>query len=269
MLAGVMVSKVRVVVPARLTSTRLPRKPLVLIGDKPMIIWVAERAKNISADELVIAVDDEEVLQVVEKYGFEGVLTSKSHLSGSDRVMEVAGLKRWSSDDILINVQGDEPLLSAEIVDELICFMQGNQDIEFATISEPITQTEDFVNPNCVKVVTDSSGVALYFSRAPIPYPRDHGVSFLKGRHDQQELPDIDYPIKRHVGIYGFRLEALEQFVSLSQSRLEDLEKLEQLRWLEAGRKIHLVHSAASLPGGVDTPEDLIRVESLLLSNQE
>ena len=234
-----------------------------------MIIWVAERAKNISAAELVIAVDDEEVLQVVEKYGYEGVLTSKSHRSGSDRVMEVASLKKWSADDILINVQGDEPLLPAEIVDELIRFMQGNQKIEFATVSEPITQTEDFINPNCVKVVTDSSGVALYFSRAPIPYPRDHGVSFLEGRHDSQEFPDIDYPIKRHVGIYGFRLKALEQFVLLGHSALEEIEKLEQLRWLEAGRKIHLVHSVAALPGGVDTPEDLIRVESLLLSNQE
>ncbi len=262
-------SKVRVVVPARLASIRLPRKPLVLIGNKPMIIWVAERAKRISADDLVIAVDDEEVLQVVEQYGFEGVLTSKNHLSGSDRVMEVASLKGWSLDDILINVQGDEPLLAADVVDDLIRFMKDNGKIEFATVSEPISQRAEFLNPNCVKVVTDHSGIALFFSRAPIPYPRDFVDSFLNKQDLGQELPDIDYPIKRHVGIYGFRLKALEEFVSLGQSPLEHIEKLEQLRWLEAGKKIHLLHSAVSLPGGVDTPEDLIRVESLLLGKQE
>ena len=262
-------SKVRVVVPARLASSRLPRKPLALIGDKPMIVWVAERAKIISADDLVIAVDDEEVLGVVEEYGFEGVLTSTTHRSGSDRVMEVARLKNWSAEDILINVQGDEPLLSAEVVDELIRFMKENKKIEFATISEPITEVDDFINPNCVKVVTDNAGVALYFSRAAIPYPRENGDLSSSDRSERQILPAMNYPIKRHVGIYGFRVEALEDFVSLDESALEEIEKLEQLRWLEAGRKIHLVHSSIPLPGGVDTPEDLIRVRSLLLSDQE
>ena len=260
-------SKVHVVVPARLASTRLPRKPLALIGDKPMIVWVAERAKIISADDLVIAVDDEEVLRVVEEYGYEGVLTSTTHRSGSDRVMEVARLKNWSARDILINVQGDEPLLSADVVDELICFMKENQKVEFATISEPLTQVDDFINPNCVKVVTDSAGVALYFSRSAIPYPRDYSELLSSELPLGQILPLVNYPIKRHVGIYGFRLEALEHFVSLDESALEEIEKLEQLRWLEAGRKIHLVHSSVALPGGVDTPEDLIRVQSLLLTD--
>jgi 3-deoxy-manno-octulosonate cytidylyltransferase (CMP-KDO synthetase) len=238
------------------------------MAGKPMIVWTAERAMQILADDILVAVDDEEVLSVVKEHGIEGVLTSKSHPSGSDRVMEVARVKHWRGDDIVINVQGDEPLLSAEIVNDLVELMRRDKTIEFATVSEPISLTEDFKNPNCVKVVTDDNGVALYFSRAPIPYPRDEEERIFddlgKGKNSE-----FDHTVKRHVGIYGFRLAALEEFVALKQSSLERVEKLEQLRWLQAGRDIHVIHSAVALPGGVDTPEDLIRVEALLLGDQE
>ena len=262
-------SKVRVVVPARLNSTRLPRKPLAMIAGKPMIVWTAERAMQILADDMLVAVDDEEVLSVVKEHGYEGLLTSKSHPSGSDRVMEVARVKDWPSDDIVINVQGDEPLLSAKIVNDLVELMRRDKTIEFATVSEPISLAEDFKNPNCVKVVTDDNGVALYFSRAPIPYPRDGEERIFDDLGKGKNSLEFDHTVKRHVGIYGFRLAALEEFVALKQSSLERVEKLEQLRWLQAGRDVHVLHSTAALPGGVDTPEDLIRVEALLLGDQE
>ena len=262
-------SKVHLVIPARLGSTRLPRKPLAEIAGKPMIVWVAERASLVEADDLTIAVDDQEVLDVVRDHGFECLLTSKDHRSGSDRVLEVASKMGWRDDDVLVNVQGDEPLLPAHIVNQLIDFMIPEQGpvIEFATVSEPIRYQNEFENPNCVKLVTDRDGVALYFSRAPIPFPRDEGVFDAASRGEERNLLKTDYPVKRHVGIYGFRIHALREFSALPESGLELLEKLEQLRWLEAGRKIHVIHSEAPLPGGVDTPEDLAAVELLLLEN--
>ena len=174
-------SKVHLVIPARLGSTRLPRKPLIEIAGKPMIVWVAERASLITADDLTVAVDDQEVMDVVKQYGFECLLTSKNHRSGSDRVLEVASELGWKDDDVLVNVQGDEPLLPSDIVNQLISFMMSEDPsiIDFATVSEPIRYQHEFENPNCVKVVTDRNGVALYFSRAPIPFSRDQGVSDL------------------------------------------------------------------------------------------
>ena len=256
--------KTHVVVPARLASTRLPRKPLADLAGKPMIVWVAERARLIEADDLVIAVDDVEVLEVVKNAGYDCLLTSRDHLSGSDRVMEVVEKKKWDCDDVVINIQGDEPLLPSKIVDDLISLMHSDLDIQMATLSEPISDFSDFENPNCVKVVTDINGMALYFSRAPIPFPRDEAAVLRKKQPTGFNQWGFDYPIKRHVGIYGFRVSALTEFVSFQESDLERLEKLEQLRWLEAGRQIHVMHSTESLPGGVDTPEDLKRVESVL-----
>ena len=232
-----------------------------------MIVWVAERASLITADDLTVAVDDQEVMDVVKQYGFECLLTSKNHRSGSDRVLEVASELGWKDDDVLVNVQGDEPLLPSDIVNQLISFMMSEDPsiIDFATVSEPIRYQHEFENPNCVKVVTDRNGVALYFSRAPIPFSRDQGVSESASNSERANLLKTDYPVKRHVGIYAFRTHALREFSALPESSLELLEKLEQLRWLEAGRKIHVFHSEESLPGGVDTPEDLAMVEPLLL----
>ena len=259
------------VIPARLGSTRLPRKPLIEIAGKPMIVWVAERASLVAADDLIVAVDDQEVMDVVRQHGFECLLTSKGHRSGSDRVLEVASELGWKDEDVLVNVQGDEPLLPTDIVNRLISFMKSGEDsgIEFATVSEPIKYQHDLENPNCVKVVTNRDGVALYFSRAPIPFPRDQRVSESASKGEDTNLLKVDYPIKRHVGIYAFRVDALREFSALPESGLELLEKLEQLRWLEAGRKIHVIHSEEPLPGGVDTPEDLAIVEPLLLNKQK
>ena len=259
------------VIPARLGSTRLPRKPLVEIAGKPMIVWVAERASLVVADDLIVAVDDQEVMDVVRQHGFECLLTSKGHRSGSDRVLEVASELGWKDEDVLVNVQGDEPLLPTDIVNQLISFMKSDEDsgIEFATVSEPLSDQREFENPNCVKVVTDRDGVALYFSRAPIPFPRDQGVTESISNGEYNNLVKVDYPIKRHVGIYAFRVHALREFSALPESGLERLEKLEQLRWLEAGQKIHVIHSEEPLPGGVDTPEDLATVEPLLLKKQK
>ena len=159
------------VIPARLGSTRLPRKPLVEIAGKPMIVWVAERASLVVADDLIVAVDDQEVMDVVRQHGFECLLTSKGHRSGSDRVLEVASKLGWKDEDVLVNVQGDEPLLSTDIVNQLISFMKSDEDsgIDFATVSEPLSEQSEFENPNCVKVVTDRDGCLLYTS----PSPRD------------------------------------------------------------------------------------------------
>ena len=263
--------KVHLVIPARLGSTRLPRKPLIEVAGKPMIVWVAENASLIEADDLIVAVDDQEVMDVVRQHGFECLLTSKDHQSGSDRVLEVASEMGWKDDDVLVNVQGDEPLVSAPIVNQLISYILSGvtPGIEFVTVSEPITSKKEFENPNFVKVVTDSNGVALYFSRAPIPFARDQGAAKSALNSEDANLLKVDYLIKRHVGIYAFLVRALKEFSALPESRLEQLEKLEQLRWLEAGRKIHVVHSEEPLPGGVDTPEDLAKVEQLLLAKQK
>lgn len=252
---------VHVVVPARMASMRLPRKPLVNIAGVPMIVRVVATVRGAAVDSVTAAVDDVEVQSVVRQAGFDAVLTSTNHASGSDRVMEVVTLNQWSDDDIVINVQGDEPLLPAEIVSDLANLMRENPDIDLATLSEPIDNAADFLNPNIVKVVTDVRGDALYFSRAPIPLPRDLVLNDALTDSAVQALRP-----QRHVGVYGFRVAALRRFVGLQDSRLEATESLEQLRWLEAGGRIRVLYSPIAVPGGVDTPEDLARVEKILLA---
>ena len=232
-----------IVVPARYQSSRLPGKPLADIRGRPMLLRVLDVVATLSVDGLYAAVDDERVATVVREAGYIPVMTGSGHASGSDRIMEVADLKRWRDDDVIVNVQGDEPLLPSELVVRLLEYMQSQTAIQFASVSEPLEE-EDFKNPNAVKVVTASSGKALYFSRAPIPFPRDGGA----------------VRAKRHVGIYAYRVAALRRFTSLPASMLERTEQLEQLRWLEAGHDIHMLHYPAKVPGGVDTPEDLARV---------
>ena len=256
--------RVCVVVPARMASERLPQKPLQLIGDVPMIVQVMRNLQSAVADEIIAAVDHIDVYRAVHDAGFPVEMTSTDHPSGSDRVMEVAGLRGLSDDDVVINVQGDEPLMPVSIVDELTSLMRQRTDIELATVSEPIESALDFVNPNVVKVVTDLTGQALYFSRAPIPYVRDASLESLS----PQQLRRLG--VRRHVGVYAFRVGALAQFVNLSRddaAALEGIEKLEQLRWLQAGRNIHVIPSPKAIPGGVDTPDDLERVRALINSN--
>jgi len=252
-----------VVIPARMASTRLPEKPLADIAGIPMIVRVARQVCLAKIDSVVVAVDEQRVFDVVEAAGYKVLMTRADHLSGSDRVLEVANTMGWPSSDVVINVQGDEPLMPAVVINELVSLMRTDMSIDLATLSEPISSFADFVNPNIVKVVTDRQSSALYFSRSAIPYPRDEMAQ--PNLSDQQML---DIAPQRHVGVYAFRVAALREFVTLADSRLEQVERLEQLRWLEAGRKIHVMQSSEPIPGGIDTPEDLERVIEILKKSQ-
>lgn len=242
---------VHIVIPARYDSSRLPGKPLADIAGQPMVARVASQAALSGADSVVVAVDDPRVAAAVSAAGWDSEMTRTDHLSGSDRVMEVAERRGWAEQDIVINVQGDEPLVPPEVIDQLFQGMLDNPDVPMATLSEPIEQIDEFLNPNVVKVVTNNAGLAMLFSRAPVPYPRDS---------DATEVPP---GAARHVGIYGFRVAALRQFISLNGSILEETEKLEQLRWLQAGFPLLVIQAREPVPGGVDTPADLARIQAL------
>ena len=244
---------VHIVVPARLASTRLPNKPLADIGGKPMIVRVLEQCQRGGYEDVIAAVDDELVFNAVVEAGFSAELTRRDHQSGSDRVMEVVTKRGWANNDIVVNVQGDEPLIPYELVNQLVDSM--TQEVELATVSEPIVDIEDFQNPNIVKVVTTRQADALYFSRAPIPHNRD-----------SSDDTEVLSRARRHVGVYAFRVHALRSFTEMKDVQLESTEQLEQLRWLEHGRKIRVVHSEEAVPGGVDTPEDLARVRAILIA---
>ena len=235
---------VHIVIPARFGSMRLPGKPLADVAGKAMIVRVLERASQAACDSCVAAVDNTDVKDVVEQAGFAAVMTNEAHLSGSDRVMEVAALMGWDEQDIVVNVQGDEPLIPPVVIDDVIQAITENT-VGIATVCEPIEDNKIFADPNAVKVVIANSGCALYFSRAGIPYPRESG--------DVQNA-------YRHIGIYAFRVAALRRITSLALGTLESIEKLEQLRWLEAGENIQVIKARQSVPGGVDTAEDLAAV---------
>ena len=242
----------RVVIPARYGSTRLPGKPLVDIVGKPMIVRVAEQALRSRASRVVVATDDSRVVDAIRGSGAEAVLTRSDHRSGSDRVMEVAAA--WSDDEIVVNVQGDEPLIPPVVIDQVAALI-GDQ-CEVATLSEPITEPADVFDANIVKVVVDRRGRALYFSRAPIPWQRN---AFGDGTP-----PRIGGEWRRHIGIYAYRVGALRAFVSYPPSRLEEIEALEQLRLLDHGHAIAVGTADAPVPGGVDTPADADRVRAVL-----
>ncbi len=242
--------RAHIVVPARLASTRLPNKPLADIGGQSMIVRVLERAAKIDCESVIAAVDADAVFDVVTNAGYEALMTDPNHASGSDRVKEVAVARGWLDDDIVVNVQGDEPLFPPKLVTRLIEDMGHGHDL--ATVAEQITLIEDFHNPNIVKVVTESSGNAMYFSRAAIPFNRDSTDVSASLEH-----------ARRHIGIYAFRVSALKQFTDIVDSHLEQTEKLEQLRWLEAGHSIHVIDAEEPVPGGVDTQEDLERVRAI------
>jgi 3-deoxy-manno-octulosonate cytidylyltransferase (CMP-KDO synthetase) len=246
-----------VVIPARYASTRLPGKPLAEIDGVPMIVRVAQQASRSGASEVVVATDDARIVDVVAQAGFAAELTRDDHPSGSDRVMEVASLRGWLSDDIIINVQGDEPLIPPAVIKQVAASLNADASLAAATLCEPISQRDQVFDANSVKVVCRDDGRALYFSRAPVPYARD---SFTDGA---AALPDTGQ-WWRHIGIYAYRLWALENFVALPPGRLEQLESLEQLRLLENGMEIRVDEACQPVPGGVDTPEDLRRVRELI-----
>ncbi len=249
-----------VVIPARYASTRLPAKPLREIAGKPMIQHVYERACASGARDVIVATDDARIEEAVQGFGGRVCMTSPAHNSGTDRLEEVARQLALDDDEILVNVQGDEPLIPPAVIDQVAGVLAASPDASVATLYEPIHSLADFRNPNIVKLVADSEGRALYFSRAPIPWPRDAFSGSLEG----DDLPPGLAP-RRHIGIYAYRVALLRQFVTWPQAPLEALESLEQLRVLWQGKGIHVAEACAPVPGGVDTEADLERVRNLLL----
>ena len=237
--------KVLCVIPARYASTRLPGKPLADICGKPMICRVYDRAKLAKrVEKTVVATDDERVKRAVEEDGGEAVMTRKDHNSGTDRLAEaVAG---YPDMDLVINVQGDEPLIEPKVIDRLAAAFDDDEDLMMATVKARMDDEEDMRNPNNVKVVTDKDGYALYFSRSLMPYPRE----------------DTDCPVYKHIGIYAYRRDFLLKYAKMPQTMLEKTESLEQLRALENGFRIKVIESDANFVG-VDTAEDLSRVNEI------
>jgi 3-deoxy-manno-octulosonate cytidylyltransferase (CMP-KDO synthetase) len=244
-----------VLVPARLASTRLPGKPLADIAGKPMVVRVAQRAAASSADRVVVAADHPSIVQACVSHGVQAVLTRADHATGSDRLAESCELLRLLDDDIVVNVQGDEPLIEPALIDAVAGLLQAHPEASISTAAHAIADVAEFLDPNVVKVVLDAQGLALYFSRAPIPWWRDGFAAGTTG------LPPIA-PL-RHVGIYGYRARFLRVFPHLPPAAIEHSEALEQLRAMWHGHRI-VVHVTDAAPGpGVDTPQDLERVRAL------
>jgi 3-deoxy-manno-octulosonate cytidylyltransferase (CMP-KDO synthetase) len=248
----------RVVIPARYASSRLPGKPLADIGGRPMVLRVLERALQAGAASVVVATDDVRVQQAVADAGYQALMTSPAHQSGTERLVEVAETLGWPDDTLVVNVQGDEPLIDPQLIREAARQLVLHGDAVMATLAHPIHDHADFVNPNVVKVVADEAGYALYFSRAPIPWPRDAFAT-------QQAMPH-ELGALRHIGLYAYRAGFLRTYASLSSSPLERFEMLEQLRVLWHGHRISLGISPIAPAPGVDTPEDLERVRRLFAS---
>ena len=255
-----------IVIPARFKSTRLPGKPLLNIHGKPMILWVAEKAQQARfADDVCIATDNDEIAQVCRQAGFEVVMTREDHASGTDRLAEVAQIKGWQDQDIVINMQGDEPLVPPQLLEQCKDLLEQDESCVMATLYESIEDYETFIRPSVVKLVEDQLGRALYFSRAAIPCDRDQMLTVgASDGDDKDRLPPQN--AKRHLGLYAYRVGLLKQFVTWRQTPLERLESLEQLRILENGGKIAVAKASFSLPAGVDTQEDLDRLNALSLS---
>lgn len=248
-------AKFRVVIPARLHSTRLPDKPLADIAGLPMVVRVAQQAAKSGAAEVVVATDHARILQACTEHGVAARLTRADHPSGTDRLAEMADLLALADDDIVVNVQGDEPLIDPALIDRLAALMAASE-APMATLAHPIHDAADMFNPNIVKVTLDRRGHALYFSRAPIPYARD---AFA---HRTDALPP-ELPVLRHIGMYAYRAGFLRHYRELAPSALEAIEALEQLRVLWHGHAIAVGVVEQAPPGGVDTPEDLARVRAL------
>lgn len=250
----------KVVIPARYASARLPAKPLLDLGGRPMIQWVIKAAWDSGADEVLVATDDERIAAVAISPGSGqsiAVLTRADHLSGTDRIAEVASQRGWDQRTIVVNVQGDEPLLPPALIVQVAALLEQHADADIATLSTPVTSLHEFLDPNAVKVVTARDGRALYFSRAPIPWTRDGAP---QGLSSQVSFTGA----QRHLGIYAYRVDALQRVTALPPGELELTEKLEQLRALQAGMKLVVAQAAAMPPAGVDTEADLLRVRAAL-----
>lgn len=249
-------AKFVVVIPARYDSSRLPGKPLADIGGKPMVQWVHERAVASGADRIIVATDDDRVKTVVEQFGGEVCLTRKDHDSGTERLAEVVEKYGFDEQTIVINVQGDEPMIPSVNISQLANNLAAlnAESVKMATLAEPICSVAELNNPNVVKVVTDEQGLAMYFSRSAIPFDRDNTKAIS------------DYPYLRHIGIYAYRAGFIKQYVSWQPTALEQIESLEQLRVLYHGENIHVAPAVEPPPAGVDTAEDLEQVRRLVAS---
>ena len=245
----------RVVIPVRYAATRLPGKALMPLAGKPIVQWVYERASAAGAQEVLIATDDDLIVSAAHSFGAEAVMTAAAHASGTDRIAEVARVRGWGPASVVVNVQGDEPLMPAALIQQVATLLARHADADIATLASPITVVSEFLDPNTVKVVTDGAGRALYFSRAPIPWNRDGAPAGLASQRDLSGA-------RRHIGIYAYRVAALLRLAALPVSALETREKLEQLRALEGGFDIR-VADAVERPGpDVNTFADLERVRA-------
>ena len=249
--------KFRVLIPARYAATRLPGKPLIDIGGRPMIAWVHERAQAAGPTSVAVATDSEEIQAACLSLGIKVEMTSSTHVSGTDRIAEVARRARWADDQIVVNVQGDEPLVPPGVIRQVAAMLAAALDVAIATVAVPVESLEEFLDPNVVKVVCDRAGRALYFSRAPIPWNRD---SAREGWASQSSWDGA----LRHLGIYAYRVGALVRIAALPPTALEQRERLEQLRAVESGFDIRVEIAAERPPPGVDTAADLERVRRLI-----
>lgn len=249
----------RVAIPARHDSARLPGKPLRLLAGLPLVLHVHRLALRAGAGEVVIATDDERIRAACEAGGAAVEMTSARHPSGTDRLAELAELRRWPDDAIVVNLQGDEPLLPPALIGQVAALLAADSGADVATLATPIASLDEYLDPNVVKVTARGDGRALYFSRAPIPWRRDDAPAGLASQQGHAGA-------RRHIGLYAYRVAALRRLAALPPSPLERLERLEQLRALEYGLAIAVAEAVAAPGPGVDTPDDLARVERLLAS---
>lgn len=246
-----------VIIPARYASSRFPGKPLADVAGKPMVIRVAAQAAKSGAREVIVATDHPEIARVVKAHGYEALMTRKDHATGTDRLAEVAAKRRFGARHIVVNVQGDEPLIPPALIRGVAASLASHRAAAIATACHPIASAREFANPNVVKVVLDNAGYALYFSRAPIPYARD---AFAKITHGIRRLPP-GLPAYRHLGIYAYRCEFLSAFKKMHPAPIEQFEALEQLRALAYGHRICVAVTTQAPHPGVDTPDDLKRIQ--------
>lgn len=252
----------RVVIPARYGSTRLPGKPLQLLAGKPLLQWVHDIAMASGAAEVIVATDDERILAAAAAFGAGVRLTSLTHVSGTDRIAEVALQSGWDEQDVVVNLQGDEPMMPPELIRQVATLLEDHPEAAIATVATRIGSVQALLDPNAVKVVTDRSGRALYFSRAPIPWGRDTAPAGIVSQRGYQGA-------RRHVGLYAYRVTALRRLSLLPPTPLELLEKLEQLRALEYGMEIRVADAVAQPGPDVNTREDLARVELMMKAPAE
>lgn len=248
--------KFKVVIPARYASSRLPAKPLLDIAGKPMVVRVVEQALASGAEDVIVATDHQGIFDAVNSYGYQVVMTKENHPSGTDRLAEVAQHYGWADDVIVVNVQGDEPLIAPALIREVATNLHSHPHAAISTACHAIHDKAVMFNPNVVKVVLDANGYAMYFSRAPIPYPRDAFAQNL-------DLPTT-MPVYRHIGIYAYRASFLRAYSNLAPAAVEQFEALEQLRALWHGYKISVAITENAPAAGVDTQQDLDLVRSLI-----